>query len=183
MPRLNKDERNQAIGILNAGMSATVVSRHFGGTQKTIQRLRRPFRVTGNAVDRPGSGRPRVTTAVDDRYIILQHLRNRRLTAAATGRQYGIHPDCQKSVETKRSTFSCVPTVLLSNFHRHHRTARRDWCCRHLHFRPAKWNLILFSDRCRFNLSHVDGHEKVYRRRGDRLPICASLSGTLSELV
>ena len=26
------DERNQAIGMLNAGMSATVVSRHFGCT-------------------------------------------------------------------------------------------------------------------------------------------------------
>ena len=67
MPRLNKDERNQAIGILNAGTSATVVSRHFGGPGKTIKHLRRRFRVTGNVVDRPGSGRPRVTTAVDDR--------------------------------------------------------------------------------------------------------------------
>ena len=38
------------------------------------------------------SGRPRVTTAADDHYIVLQHLLNRRLTAAATGRQYGIHP-------------------------------------------------------------------------------------------
>ena len=34
-----------------------------------------------------------MTTAADDRYIVLQHLCNRRLTAAATGRQYDIHPD------------------------------------------------------------------------------------------
>ena len=92
MPRLNNDERNQAIWMLNAGMSATVVSRHFSCTRKTIERLRRRFRVTGNVADRPRSGRPRVTTAADDRYIVLQHLRNRRLTEAATGRQYGIHP-------------------------------------------------------------------------------------------
>ena len=46
MPRLN-NERNQAIGRLNAGMSATVVSRHFGCTRKTIKRLRRRLRVTG----------------------------------------------------------------------------------------------------------------------------------------
>ena len=77
MPRLNNDERNQAIGMLNAGMSATVVSRHFGCTIKTIKRLRRRFRVTGNFTDYPRSGRPRVTTAADDRYIVLQHLRNR----------------------------------------------------------------------------------------------------------
>ena len=89
MPRLNYDEQNQVIGMLNAGMSATVVLRHFSCTRKTIERLRRRFRVTGNVTDCPRSGRPRVTTACNDSYIVLQHLRNRRLT---TGRQYGIHP-------------------------------------------------------------------------------------------
>ena len=63
MPRLNNDERNQAIWMLNAGMSATVVSQHFGCTRRTIERLWRQFRVTGNVTDRPRSGRPRVTTA------------------------------------------------------------------------------------------------------------------------
>ena len=69
-------------------MSATVESRHFGCTRRTIGRLQRRFRVTGNVADHPRS----VTPAADDRYIILQYLRNRRLTAAATGGQYGIHP-------------------------------------------------------------------------------------------
>ena len=92
MPRLNNDERNQAIGMLNAGMSATVVSWHSGCTRNTIERLRRRFRVTGYVADRPRSGRKRVISAADDRYFVLQHPRNRRLIAAATGRQYGIHP-------------------------------------------------------------------------------------------
>ena len=92
MLRLYNYERNQAIGMLNAGMSATVVSRHFGCTQKTTKRLRRRFCVTGNVAYSSPSGRPCVTTAADDRYIFLQHLRNRRLMAAATGRRYGIQP-------------------------------------------------------------------------------------------
>ena len=92
MPRLNNYERNQAIGMLNAGMSATVVLRHFGCIRKTIERLRRRFRITGNVADRRRSGRPRVTTANDDGYIVLQHLRNRCLTTAATETQSGIHP-------------------------------------------------------------------------------------------
>ena len=49
MLRLNNDERYQAITMLNAGicrMSATVVSRYFGCTRKTIERSRRRFRVT-----------------------------------------------------------------------------------------------------------------------------------------
>ena len=67
MPRLNSDERKQAIGMLNAGVSATVVSWRFGCTRRTIERLRRRFRVKGNVSDRPRSGMPRVTTAADDR--------------------------------------------------------------------------------------------------------------------
>ena len=73
-------------------MSATVVLQHFGCTRKTIERLWRRFSVTENVADHPRSSRPRVTTAADDRYIVLQHLRNRRLTAAATEGQYCIHP-------------------------------------------------------------------------------------------
>ena len=51
MPRLNNDERNQAIGMLNAGASATVVSQLFDCIRKTIKRLQRRFRVTGNVAD------------------------------------------------------------------------------------------------------------------------------------
>ena len=67
----------------------------YRATRVVLERLsslRRRFRVAGNVADRPRSGRPRVTTAAGDRYIVLQHLCNRRLIAAATGRQYGIHP-------------------------------------------------------------------------------------------
>ena len=102
--------------MLNAGTLATVVSRHFGCTRKTIERLQRQFRVTGNVADRPRSGRPRVTTAADDRYIVLQHLRNRRLTAAATGRKYGTQPQTvrnrlRQNVQPMRAS----PIVLRSN--------------------------------------------------------------------
>ena len=146
--------------MLNAGTSATVVSQHFGCTRKTIKRLRRRFRVTGNVADRPRSGRTRVSTAADDHYIVLQHLCNRRLTAAATGKRYGIHPQSvrnrlRQNVQPIRA-YRLYFREILS---RRHRTARRDWCRRHLNFRCADWDLILLSDECRFNLSFVDGCE------------------------
>ena len=164
MPGLNNDERNQAIQMLNAGTPATVISRHFGCSRKTIERLQRRFRVTGNVADRPRSGRPRVTTAGDDCYIVLQHLGNRRLTAAATERQYGtcIHPQTVRNqlrqniqpIRAYRPYFGQILT-------RRHRTARRDWCRRQLHFRRADWHLILFSD-----VVPIDA--RVYRPRGER---------------
>ena len=99
----------------------------------------------------------------------MQHLRNRRLTAAATRRQYGIHPQTVRNrlrqnvqpISAYRPYFGQILT-------RRHRTARRDWCRCHLHFRRADWDLILLPDECRVNLSHADGRERVYRRRGER---------------
>ena len=106
-------------------MPATVVSRHFGCTRKTIKRLRRRFRVTGNVADRPQSGRPHVTTAADDRYIVLQHLRNRRLTAAATGRQYGIHPQTVRNpLRQNVQPIRAYPPYFGQIFTRRHRMAR-----------------------------------------------------------
>ena len=126
MPRLYNDEQNQAIGMLNAGMSATVVSRHFGCTRKTIERLQRRFRVKGNIADRPRRSRLRVITAADDRYIVLHHLRNRRLTAA-TGRQYSIRPQAvrnrfRQNFQTLRAYRPYFGQILT----RRHLTARLD---------------------------------------------------------
>ena len=142
------------------------MSLHFSCTRKTIERLLKRFCVTGNVADRPQNGRPRVTTAADHRYIALQHLHYRRLTAAATGRQYGIHPQTvrdrlRQNVQPIRVYQPYFGQILT----RRHRTARRDRCRCHLHFRRPDWDLILFSDEC---LSHVDGRERVYRRRGER---------------
>ena len=127
MPRLDNDEQNQAIGMLNAGTSATVVFRHFGCTRKTIERLQRRFRVKGNIADRPRRGRLRVITAADDRYIVLHHLRDRRLTAAATGRQYGIHPQAVRNrFRQKFQTLRAYRPYFGQILTRRHLTARLD---------------------------------------------------------
>ena len=133
-----------------------------------IERLGRRFRVTGNVADRPRSDRPCVTTAAYDPCVSLQLIRNRRLTAAATGRQYGIYPQTignrlRQNVQPIRAYRPYFGQILT----RLHRTTRRDRCRRHLHFRRADCDLILFSVECPFKLSHADGGESVYRRRGD----------------
>ena len=103
-----------------------------------------------------------MTTAADDRYIVLKHLRNRRLTPAATGRQFGIHPQTVRNrLRKKVQPISAYRSYLGQILTRRHRTAKRDWCRRHLHLRRADWDLILFSDECRFNLSYTDGRESL----------------------
>ena len=136
----------------------------YCGALIVLDRLRRRFLATGNVADRRRSGRLRVTTAADDRYIVLQHLRNRCLTAG-TGRQYGIHRQTvrnrlRQNVQPIRAHLPYFGQILT----RRHQTARWDWYHHHLHFRRADWDLILFSNECRFSPSHADGHERVYHR-------------------
>ena len=146
-------------GMLNAGMSETVVSRHFGCTQKTIERIRRWFRVVGNVWPLL----PMIAISSCSTYVTGVWLQQ------TTWRQYGIHPQTVRNrlrenvqpIRTYRPYFGQSLT-------RRHRMERRDWCRRHLHFRRADWDLILFFHECRVNLSHVDGRERVYRRRGVR---------------
>ena len=70
MPRLNADSRQRALGNLEAGMDARQVARAFGVHVSTIYRLTDRFLQNNNVVDRPRSGRPRVTSQRQDRNIV-----------------------------------------------------------------------------------------------------------------
>ena len=104
---------NEAIGMLNAGKSATVVLRHLGYTRKTIVRLQRRFSVIGKVTDRPRSGRQPVTPFADDRCMSC--------STYITGRQYGILPltvrnrlrqNVQLFVRTDRTSVEFSPEVI-----------------------------------------------------------------------
>jgi len=70
-------QRNRALGKLEAGMAVTHVARNIGVSHCTISRLRTKFNATGLLKDRPRTGRPRKTTANEDRYITLTSHHNR----------------------------------------------------------------------------------------------------------
>ena len=76
MPRLSREQRLRAIGMLEAGLGQRTVARRLGCSQPAISNLARRYNQTHSVNDRPRTGRPRVTTPAQDRQIILQHLRD-----------------------------------------------------------------------------------------------------------
>ena len=133
MQRLDPATRNIAIGRLQAGESQHEVTRTLNVNQSTISRLWNRFQQSGSTNDRQRSGRPRITTPGQDRYIRVFHLRNRTVVASTTAagipelrridsqtvcnrlRQHGIIP--------RRPYFGVVLTLL-------HRRERVRWCNR-----------------------------------------------------
>ena len=82
--------RVQAIVLLASGVSISDVARQFHCHRNIINNLRQRLRQTGSVKDAVHSGRPKVTTPRQDRYITLTHLRNRFRTDKSTGIQFGI---------------------------------------------------------------------------------------------
>ena len=90
MPRLNHNQRIQALTMLAGGNNVTNVIRAFGCHRNTIIWLRQRFQQTGGVADRRRPGRPRVTNPRTDRFIALTHLRRCFQTVTSSARQYGI---------------------------------------------------------------------------------------------
>lgn len=127
MPRLNENQRNRAVGMLQARMAQNTVPRHFLVHRDTIQSIWRRFQQSGNTQDRPSSGRPRVTSRQQDNHIRLVHLRHRFQTASWTARSTpGLWPISGRTVLNRmpeqniRPRRPAVRSVLLQR----HRIAR-----------------------------------------------------------
>ncbi|GFT80498.1 transposable element Tcb2 transposase [Trichonephila clavipes] len=70
--------RGRIIGKLEEGRTVTSVAAEIGINKSVVSRAWKAFQTTGTAFRKVGGGRPRTTTAGDDRYIILQTKRGRR---------------------------------------------------------------------------------------------------------
>ena len=74
---LTAEESARAVGMLEAGHSQRQVAGQFNVTQSVISRLRNRYNQTGTVQERQRSGRPRCTTAGEDRYLGLIARRQR----------------------------------------------------------------------------------------------------------
>ena len=133
MPRLNQNQRIQALTMLARGDKVSNVIRAFGCHRNTIIiRLRPRFKQTGGVADRRRPGRPRVTNPRTDRFIALTHLRRRFQTATSSARQYGISKQTvlrrlRQPWQPIRPRRPYVGQVLTAR----NRAARLQWAQRH----------------------------------------------------
>ena len=175
MPRLRQEQRDQAIGMSTMGASQRQIARTFNCSQTTIRRLLIRYQQTGQTKDRPRSGRPRVTTAAEDRYIRQIHLRNRFVTATSTAAAALGH------VISPRTTLRRLRSAGLRAYRPFHgmaltllhRQRRVRWARTVRRWQRRDWSRVLFTDESRFCLFRNDGRVRVFRRRCECLaPIC-----------
>ena len=167
MPRVPVHLRKHALGMLQGGMRTADVARAINCNVRTVRRLRQRYRETGRTADRPRSGRPRVTTPAQDRYIRTSHLRDRYRMATTTARVTPGTHNPSISAQTVRNRLreaglrACRP-VVRQVLTRHHRQQRRLWAQTHRRWTRQDWQKVLFTDESRFCLTRGDGRIRIY---------------------
>ncbi|GFT15352.1 transposable element Tcb2 transposase [Trichonephila clavipes] len=148
--RNNLDDftRGRMIGKLEEGSIVTSVAAEFGINKSVVSRTWKAFQTTGTAVRKVGGGRPRATTAGDDRYIILQ-----RFTVARR-----LH---------KRGLFARRPERCLS-LKVDHRRQHLQWCREHKNWTTDQWSRVLFTDESRFSTRSDSRRVLIWREIGTR---------------
>ena len=92
MPSVPAHLGEHAFGMLQGGLRTSEVASAINCNVRTVRRLRQRYKETGRTADCSRSGRPRVTTPAQDRYIRTSHLRDRyRMAIATAGVTPGTH--------------------------------------------------------------------------------------------
>ena len=171
--RLNTRERGMALAWIQEGVPLREIGRRLGVSHSVINRLRDRWFETGTVEELPRSGRPRVTTGQQDRYIVVTAMRNHTATARSLRDQLRNATQLNVGLQTVRNRLrehgirSRRPAVNppLSQVHRHNRAA---WARHHRRWLRQQWAGTLFSDESRFALSFNDGRIRVWRCPGER---------------
>jgi hypothetical protein len=82
---LSVEEAVAVVTLAETGLSQRYIGHRLGVNQSTVSRVLKRHRETQQYSRRPGQGRKRVTTAAQDRFLMMQTLRERFITAPRPG--------------------------------------------------------------------------------------------------
>ena len=166
-------ERLHAVAMIHTGLSHRHVALVLNRDRRVIDRLWNRFTQTGSVTDMPRSGRPRCTSARQDRYIVTSALRQRRLNSRRLRENFRTATNVNVSDQTIRNrlherNIHARRPVVRQPLTRQHRVHRRLWAAQHRCWTLVQWGRMMFSDESRFNVDDHDGRMRVWRRLGER---------------
>ncbi|GFU81587.1 transposable element Tcb1 transposase [Trichonephila clavipes] len=139
----------------------------------TFQRLWQRFQYDGNVSRCYCTGRPRVTTPNENRYLAVTAKRNGRSTASDLSFQLSSATGTTVSRQTMyrrlgriglyaRRPVRCVPLTTT------HCSLRLTWSTEHALWTPQQWSRVMFSDESRFSLHSDSPRTLIWRAPGTR---------------
>ncbi|GBM86301.1 hypothetical protein AVEN_207992-1 [Araneus ventricosus] len=165
--------RWRAVGILQAGVRQSAVAIELNVHRSVFHRLWNHYQKDQNARRRRESGRWRITTTADDRYLLQCARRRRTLTARQLASQLSAavgRPISRQTVSRRLhegELFARRPVVCMPLSPAHVKT-RLHWTREHRRWTPEQWGHVLFTDESRFNSQNDSRRTMIWREPGTR---------------
>ncbi|GFW98641.1 transposable element Tcb1 transposase [Trichonephila clavipes] len=165
--------RGRIIGRLECRRTQLEVSERLGIANSVISRLWQRFQDDGNVSKCYSTGRSRVTTSNEDRYLAVTAKRNRRSTASDLSRQLSSATNTTVLRQTMyrrlghiglyaRRPVRCVPITTT------HCRLRTTWSKEHALWTPQQRSYVMFSNEYRFSLRSDSRRTLIWRAPGTR---------------
>ncbi|GFU92661.1 HTH_Tnp_Tc3_2 domain-containing protein [Trichonephila clavipes] len=165
--------RGRIIGRLECGRTQLEVSEELGIAQSVISKLWQRFQDDGNVSRCYSTGRLRVITPNEDRYLAVNAKRNRQSTASDLSRQLSSATVTTVSRQTVRRRLGhlglharrpvrCVPLTAT------HCRLRLTWSREHALCTPQQWSYVMLSDESMFSLLSDSLRTLIWRAPGTR---------------
>lgn len=173
--RLSLPERGMAIAYSDCGLSQREVAKKIGCGKSTVGDLLSKVAKTGTFEDLPRSGRPRSTTARDDRHLKFASLANRKKTAVTLHKEMPLENGelvCRQRTVRNRLIENGLNGRIARKkpfLTKGHKESRKAWATKYKDWKVQEWRKVLFSDESPFTLFQAEGKLYVRRRVGEEL--------------
>jgi transposase len=178
--QLTDFQKGKALTLWEQGVSNRKIGKSLKTSETTIRNLIKKWKNTRSYQRKKGSGRPRKTTARQDREIVRTAIRNRRSTSTWIKNSLKLKVTTKtirnrlKQANIKSYVAVKKPYVTPANIKK-----RLQWAKDHKGWSQDKWNSVLFSDESKITL-RWQGQRLVWRRQNERfLPEC--MNGTIKH--
>lgn len=170
---LSAFNRARIIALYQEGFSRHQISDHLNIVRSTVSRTIQRYEETDGVASRPRSGRRRVTSEREDRYLAQFARRNRSVPIRELRAQFQrTHHRVISSRTVSRRLSNAglrrrrplrVPLLTFQ-----HRQRRLQWAREHQNWLLPQWRNVLFTDETRIGLFSDDYRQRVWREAGQR---------------
>lgn len=169
-PNCTREEKIVIVAKFDELRCYEAVAEKVGRTTSCVRKIVKKFQATQDYNRMKPSGRPRCTTTTDDHKILLDVLRNRDITSEQllkTNPQLLCSTKTVRRRITESGEFASYWKTMKPFISDKNRLKRVKWCRAHLHWTPAQWARVLWSDESPFVL-RFNRKTRVWRRHNER---------------